>query len=834
MSDYKSPFFDDNDNSDESSNGTDLFSSSDNQLDLNSFVSRHNESESGDNKGHKSSAHKSAVSRSTRLNNGKKNNKKASGKKKKVLRSILTVALVCVIVFSILIAAFAIYVFGVVDDVVDEDLNDLKLNFTTTIYIKDNKTGDYTEYQRLHGNENRIWVSFDKMSDNLQEAFISIEDQRFRDHNGIDWKRTLSAFANMFVNIYSSNQGGSTITQQLVKNLTGDNVQSPMRKIREIMRARYLENKYHKDTILECYLNTASFSNGICGVEVASNYYFNKHTEELTLAECASLAAIVKYPEKYRPDKYPEENKKRRIIVLDKMLELGKITKEEHDKAVNENVKIVADKSKLMEKEVNSYFVDALIDNVIEEIAKKYDYDEKHASINFYNGGYKIYCTMDSGVQSAIDDVFNTTSYFSKSAKGKPAQASFTIMDYNGHVVGIAGGAGKKTENRSLNRATASKRAPGSTMKPMGAYAPALENNLITYSTMIADQPTLKNKGKSWPPNWYKYYGGKVTVAKALERSVNTIPANLVQQLGLDKSFDFVSNNLGITTLIKESDKDLSYSALALGGTYYGITTLEQAAAYATFGNLGYYYKPTFFTKVTDQHGEVILEQEENPKVAMSEDTAYIMNKLLYNPVYGSRGTGTAAASYVPNMKIYAKTGTTDASNDLWFVGGTPYYVASCWYGYDNPETISNQGAALRLWGKIMSKVHKDLPAKDYPVSSYVTIRRYCATTGLVANTNCPIGGTGYYKSSYLPACTSHGGSMLGSISSVYKAPNESVSSKSSSTVSSKSNNSTAASKPTTSSKPSPVSSAASSQTPSVPKTSSTTEVSSKATPSGN
>ncbi|MBQ0110332.1 MAG: transglycosylase domain-containing protein, partial [Oscillospiraceae bacterium] len=789
---YNSPFgFDDNmddissgqpiKDDDADSLDTDLFSSSDDQMDLNNFAVHRDRNDNNDK------------------HNGKSRKTRTKKKKKKALQIFLSVVLVFVIAFALVISGFAIYIFGFMNNDMPEDLNELQLNYTTTVYVKDKTSGEYTEYQRLHGGENRIWVSYDNMSDNLKYAFVCIEDQRFFDHNGVDWKRTISAFANMFVDIYSSNQGGSTITQQLVKNLTGDKEQNAMRKVREIMRARYLEENYSKDVILECYLNTASFSNGICGVEVASNFYFNKHTKDLTLAECASLAAIVKYPEKYRPDTHYEDNTERRKLVLAKMLELGKISKEDYDRACAEQVKIVADHSVLNEKTTNNYFVDAIIDQVVNDLVEKYDYEKKHAENLFYNGGYKIYCTMDTDIQKSIDDVFTNKSYFPKK-KDQTAQASITVMDYEGHVVGICGGSGEKTGNRSLNRATSSPRSPGSTMKPMGAYAPALEENMITYSTLIADKPIGTNNGKKWPPNWYHYYGGSVTVAKALERSVNTVPAYLVMQLGLDKSYDFLHDNLGITTLVKTGDGDLNYSSLALGGCSVGITTLEQCAAYATFGNLGYYYKPTFYTQVTDQHGKVILEQNTNPTVAMSEDTAYIMNKLLNMPVYGSQGTGRTAASYVPNQRIYCKTGTTDSTQNVWFVGGTPYYVASCWYGYDMPDTISDQAAALKLWGRVMQPIHKNLEAKDYPQTNYVTMKRYCATTGLVATSGCPIGGTGYYKNSYMPQCTTHGGKVLDSVSSTFGTSSE-TSSKSSSTSSS------ATSSKTTSSKKSDISS---------------------------
>lgn len=776
---YQSPFFDEN------QDNNDLNSDTDN-LDLNSFVKKEKQREP------KNLFEKVLFKLKAKFQKLLKKYKN----KKNLWQTILTTVLVFMIVFSIVLASFVIYIFAFVDDEVQENLHDLQLNFTTTIYCLDSETGEYVEYQRLHGSENRIWVSFDKMPQNLKDAFVCIEDERFYDHNGVDWKRTLGAFVNMFVDIYSSNQGGSTITQQLVKNLTGDNDQNVMRKIREIMRARYLENNYDKDVILECYLNTASFANGICGVEVASNYYFDKSVEELTLEECAALASIVKYPEKYRPDKNPEDNAYRRKLVLGKMLEKKKITQEEYDAAKEAEVTIVADSSKLMEKEINNYFVDALIDEVVDGLVEKYNLDRAHAEVNFYNGGYKIYCTVDPDIQEVIDKTFSDEKWVLTSKDGQKAQAAFTIMDYHGNVVGLAGGLGEKTANRALNRATASLRPPGSTMKPMGAYAPALENNIITYSSYYEDQPLElydweKKETIKWPPNWYKYYGGNTPIFNAVERSINTIPAKLVEQLGFDKSYDFVVNNLGISTFERDPSKDLTYSNLALGGSYKGITSMEQCAAYASFGNLGYYYEPKLYVRVTDQHGEVVLEDESKPSIAMSEDTAYIMNKLLLHPVYGSQGTGIQVKPYVTNTQVYAKTGTTDSQNDLWFVGGTPYYVASCWYGYDSPAWVSDNKIALRMWGTVMQQIHKDLPKKEFPSSSYVTIRHYCKETGLIANSTCPIGGTGYYKQSYLPACTKHTGSLTADVSSKYDIGKEPSSSVVSGSSSSKTSNTT-------------------------------------------
>lgn len=687
---------------------------------------------------------------------------KKKGRKNKALKTVLTLFLVGIITCSFVLGAFAIYVFGFVDDSIPMDLTNLELDFTTTIYAKDEKTGEYAEYKRIHGPHNRIWVDAENMPAYLSDAFIAIEDQRFMDHDGVDWKRTVYAFANTFLH-YTSRFGGSTITQQLVKNLTMDDEQNAMRKIREIMRARRLEMEYDKPVIMECYLNTVCMGGGRYGVEVASNYYFGKTTDQLTVAECAVLAAIVKSPEYYRPDTNFEENRERQLVVLAKMYELGKITKEEYDAAVAEEIKIVGSTDGNTQ-EVYSYFVDALIDQVIEDLSQKYDIDQTEASQKIYNGGYNIYCTLVPSVQEAVESVFTDESYRLKNKKtGELGQASITIMDYEGNVVGIAGGLGEKTENRGLNRATSSPRQPGSTMKPLGAYALAIENDLITYSSFNNDKKVYYNNNTWTPKNWYGGYLGNITTAYALQRSNNTIPVMLVNQLTPEVSYKFLTEKLGITTLNHPDDANLA--PLGLGGTNGGLTTMESAAAYAVFGNGGYYYKPSFYTKVTDQYGEIVLEKNTKPIAAVSEDTATIMNHLLQNVVYGSNGTGAGAASYIPNMKMYAKTGTSQETNDLWFVGGTPYYVGSCWYGYDNNGAISQSGIALKLWGRVMSKVHSGLKAKKFEDSSFVECRYYCTTTGLLATNACPSTAVGWYKKNDRKTCTRHSGSIRNKVS---------------------------------------------------------------------
>lgn len=680
-------------------------------------------------------------------------------------RALLSLMLIGVITGCLVVGAFAIYVFNYVDDTVHEDLDEMSLGFTTTIYAPDTKTGEFVEYKRLHGEENRIWVEFDKMPEDLKNAFVAIEDKRFRQHQGVDWKRTVAAFANMFVDLYSSNQGGSTITQQLVKNITGDNKQTPMRKIREIMRARYLESEYHKDTILECYLNTISLGGGICGVEVAANYYFGKSTEELTLVECAAIASLAKEPEKYRPDKNPQYNKERRINVLYQMMDQGYISEEVYREAKEVDLEIVADETARNVNTVNSFFIDTLIDEMVDRLVSEYGMDESYASKNIYNGGYKIYCTVNPEIQNILEEEYlNTEKYFYLKSKknGKRVQSAFTIMDYEGHIVGIIGGSGEKTTNRGLNRATMTQRQPGSTMKPLAAYSQAIQKSLINYSTIMEDAPLDRYypDGKPGPANSYDRYDGKMTIAEALERSTNTIPCQLVKQMGVESTYYFLDDNFGINNLL--GSQDMNLSSLGLGGTVKGISTTQSAAAFAVFGNLGTYYEPTTFTLVTDQHDKVILEQK-NGVAALDENTATIMNHLLQNVVYGEKGTAKEIASFSETIKCYAKTGTSSDVYDSWLAGGTPYYVGSCWFGYDSQEKLNNSRLAKNMWKNVMQRIHKNLEVKEFTDSEFVYHRYYCKATGLLATDLCVDKAEGWYKTNVaLPsACTTHQGVLL-------------------------------------------------------------------------
>ncbi len=643
----------------------------------------------------------------------------------KIFKKLL-IFLSYLLIITTAIMVFAIPPYIKSDKIVDffssasiaETIRNMELNMTSIIYVKNNK-GKWVEYHRLHGDENRIWVDMEKIPENLKNAFIAIEDERFYTHTGVDWKRTLGAAGNLLFKYDDTEFGGSTITQQLIKNVTQDNSRNADRKFREIVRATLVEKHLDKDEILEAYLNTIALGNGINGVQVAANYYFNKNVDKLSLLECACLAAITKNPSRFNPVSGMKDNKIRRNTVLSKMLELGMIDEKEYKKAYDRNL-VVDDSQKVnFEEEINNYFVDTLIEQVITDLAEKYECDENIASSMLYNGGYKIYSTLDTEIQSTMEKVYlDTDKYFSLMGENfegeqEHVQSAMTIMDYSGHIMGIVGGAGEKKVNRGLNRATNSPRQPGSTMKPIGVYALAIENDLAHYTSRIVDEP-IENyypDGTKGPKEWYGYYKGSISLDYAIRKSANTIPVKLLKEIGIDKSYKFLKNKLNCKHLTK-ADKNLS--SLALGGCTYGMTTTESAAAYAIFGNQGVYHKPTTYHKIVNVEGDIVLKYDTKGSRAISKDTATIMNHLLQGVVYGSEGTGGGIAGFNYSMKAYAKTGTSSESNDLWMVAGTPYYVGSVWYGFDKQQEVKSTSAAATVWRDIMRVIHEDLEPKEF------------------------------------------------------------------------------------------------------------------------
>ncbi len=663
----------------------------------------------------------------------------------KIFKKLYSV-LACILVVSTVSLIFAIPPYVKSEKKVDffsatkiaENIKNMEMNLTSVVLVED-ENGGWKEYKRLHGDENRIWVGISRVPKNLQNAFIAIEDETFYEHKGVNWRRTFGAIGNYVFKFDETEFGGSTITQQLIKNVTSDKSRDAFRKFREIIRAMLIENRLNKTEILEAYLNTIALGNGICGVQVAANYYFNKDVEELTLVECAAIAAITQNPSRYNLLTGAAKNKERRNTVLDKMFEIGSITEKEYLESYDKDITLDTSREEKLDSDINNYFIDALIEELISDLAKKYGCSESVASTMLYNGGYKIYATVKPEIQSSMEKVYeNTGKYFylkGENLQGEKVhvQSAMTIMDYEGHIVGLVGGAGEKTVNRGLNRATAFPRQPGSTMKPIGVYALAVEKDMIDYTSIVKDEPIEKYypDGKPGPAEWYGYYKNDITVDYAIRKSANTIPVKLLKDIGVEDSFDFLKNKLKMSYLV---DADKNLSSLALGGCHYGITTTESAAAYAIFGNNGKFYEPTTYFKIVDPQGDTVLEYDYKGDQVISEATATIMNHLLQGVVYGSEGTGGGIAGF-SSMKAYAKTGTSSESKDLWMVAGSPYYVGSVWYGFDKQQEIHSTSAAATVWREVMRQVHKGLEFKSFTDSEDVYKK-----------------GSGYYKNGTTPS----------------------------------------------------------------------------------
>lgn len=677
---------------------------------------------------------------------------------KHYVKKFFKIFLITVLVIILgLIVAFGGAVFGLWGGIEEVDISSLAMDRNSTIvYIDDN--GEEVELQKLSSDENREWASIENIPQNMQNAFISIEDERFMEHNGFDFLRTVKAtftyLGNKIIGNDAISLGGSTITQQLIKNATGENDQTPTRKIREISRAVALEKQLEKSDILELYLNCIYLSRGCNGVQTAALTYFDKNVSELNLAECACIAGITQNPSAYDPISNPENNKKRQELVLGKMLELGHITQQEYDEAVAYKLNTAsADKSeKNNEPKTTSYFVDQVIRDVLCDL-QGMGYSETMAHKMLYSGGIKIYASYNPKIQKIVEDYYSKASNFANSG----IQSAITVIDVQtGQVVGIAGGIGEKTASLTLNRASQSPRQPGSAIKPIAVYAPAIEYNYITAGSVFAD------KAKSydgWVPRNYDYqYRGNVDVRRAVRTSLNTVPVEILSRMGAQKSYDFLTQNLGITTLVKSRDidgktySDIGLSQLALGGLTDGMTTLEMAAAYAPFANGGLYYKPYTYTEVKDKDGNVILTSERSPKTAMKPSTAYTMNDLLTEVVT----SGTGAGASVSGVKSTGgKTGTTSDNKDRWFVGYTPYYSAAVWYGYDTPKEIyAGNNPCIPVFRNIMNSIHQTLSSRSRDIGKpddLISVR-CCTHSGLRATSKCPYTTYSYFDSDSLPA----------------------------------------------------------------------------------
>lgn len=675
---------------------------------------------------------------------------------------LLSIILVGLTSIAICGMAFALYVHKYINPNIDINLNDFRLNFTSFVTYID-KNGNEQTLEELHGSENRIWADIDEIPKTLRDAFVAIEDNTFYEHSGVNWRRSIGAAINYVIPIRDNFGGGSTITQQLIKNVTGDDETSVKRKVSEIMRALELDKKYEKDDILELYLNTIYLGQGTNGVRAAAKIYFGKELDQLTLVECAAIAGITKNPYKYDPIRFPEFNRERRNLVLDQMAQYGFITHAEAQVAKATELQLREDDGQDDEEQVWSYFIDEVFNSVVEDLMEEKGYSREMARQMIYTGGLRIVSTLDPEIQAKMDEVFLDTDNLPGilGNDGTMPQCAMVIIDqHTGEVKALYGGRGAKTGNLVLNRATRTTRSPGSSIKPVSVYAPALEYGFITPASVLDDVPkdfTINSRG--WPKNSTNggVWQGRMTVKKAIEVSTNTIPVDLVQTMGPELSFEFATKNMGLplepgrTITDKKGNSrqvsDVALSPLALGGLTDGVSVMDITAAYAAFGNYGYYNKPRVYTKVYDAQGNVLLDNTPDTVEAMSQKTADYMLDFLANVVTGPQGTGARAK--ISGIETAGKTGTTDDDYDRWFVGLTPYYTAGVWFGYDKPQVVQGvkSNPALAIWKSVMEKVHEGLENADFDRKTNLQTVYVCADSGLRAGEYCsadPRGGRSF------------------------------------------------------------------------------------------
>lgn len=788
-------------------------------------------------------------------------NKKKPKKRRSIIGMIFSfigcMLCLCIMAASVGGVLLSMYIVQVTaDDGETLDLDNQKNRQTSIIYdINGN------EYASLSRNENRIWRELSAMPENLQNAVIAIEDKNFRTEPGINLKGTIGAALNAFTGnrIWGTNRGASTLEQQLIKNLTGDSEQDNMRKVREIFRALGLDNKYSKETILEAYLNTIPLTGIIHGMEAGSIEYFGKHVEDLTLAECATLASITKNPTKYNPATNPEELIKRRNHVLYEMYTQGYITEAEFNAAKAETVTLT-EKTSTTENATrsssNSWFTDALYTQLLSQLQEDLNYTADEAKELIFSGGLRIYSTVDPKVQEGVektmyneDDLIpalwheepvclrdypadssswdevqyddatglpitkdgyavygqeaipvyadeegttlkmgtstdpdypnDTTVYLCVYEKVR-TQAAMAIVDYSGNILGIGGGIGEKKYDLGFNRAT-SPHQTGSTMKPIGAYALALDYKLINYSSQILDSPYYSAEDKkvlkdqyigvmspyseaaqsrsdvwrAWPTN-YGGVGGQgnpMLVYDALQQSYNTVAVWVGDMVGVDYLYNFVHDTLECSYINAENDMDLG--PLVLGSQSSGLTVVQLAGAYTMF-NTGTFTTPHYYTEITDYQGNMILDNNKyiNTTQAISADTAYIMNRMMWNVLHSRKGTAYGKAPD-GEMDSVAKTGTTSNYKDYTFAGLTPYYVTAIWWGCDRPTEMDTLGKAGRnaspiqyAWKALMENLQADLPVKEFAKGENVVEKHFDTSTGAIISSG---GSVGYYTEDNLP-----------------------------------------------------------------------------------
>ncbi len=679
---------------------------------------------------------------------------------KAIGRGLFTVFMVFVAAGIIVGASLAIYIGGIAAEPTGIDLRAKEINQTSFIYVKNNK-GNFKKYQALYSTENRVWVAYNKIPKYMGDAVIAIEDKRFNEHKGVDWTRTAGAIFNL-----SSGQasyGGSTITQQLIKNITDDNEVSLNRKIREIVKALKLETEYTKDEILEAYLNVVNFGSNCQGVQAAANLYFGKNIDECSIAECAAIAGITQNPSKYNPLYYPENNKERRETVLAEMFDQDKITEAEYNEAMKESsdMKFVGFKKsnrKNIKSKVQNWYIDELYYDLQRDLAQYYNISEKAASDKIYTEGLKIYCAMDTDAQSYLE---NAAVNINK-AYDPNMQCAATMVGMDGRIIATVGSSIQKNSNLLFDRATMSTLQPGSSIKPVVVYPYAIEKKKLYYSSVVKDEPLPKYKvvnGQlvAGPNNWYRGYKGNMLLTDAIEWSANATAAQVMNMIYPENAYEQAVTLQGFAHL-KEADK-VNAGGLSIGGLNGGVTVREMAATFTYMGNGGLYFKPYTYYYVTDADDNIIIDNRDTiPLQSYSQETAYIMNRLLhYNITYCAHTN--AAYSRVAGWDIVGKTGTTDEDKDSWFCGLSPYASLAVWTGFDSPKTISitGQRTATTLFSDVMGHYLSDKKPKEYTKPPTIIEANFNPSNGQTYNVGNATEGKyiGYYTEDNMPTKSS-------------------------------------------------------------------------------
>lgn len=649
--------------------------------------------------------------------------------------SVFMVGLICAMICG---STLLYYINSVIVPSAGVDLSTVGMNFTSIIYAQDPDTGMWIEYEEIQTTENRIWADLEVIPEDLQNAVVAIEDKRFYTHDGVDWTRTAGAVLGWVTG--STSYGGSTITQQLIKNVTGDNEVAVKRKITEIFSALELEKEYDKDRILELYLNTIYLGNNSYGVGTGATTYFSKELSELTLAECAALAGITNNPSLYNPFRYPDNVKERQETILYEMYDQGMISEIEYKAAVAEELVYQYDVYQDENSEPYSYFTDTIYRDVAADLAAAEGISEDLAKLKIQSGGLRIYATIDLDVQAAMDEVYSDDSNFpNASINGKLPESAMVVCDRYGNILGIVGGRGEKTSSLSFNRATQSIRQPGSSIKPVAVYAPAMDAGLITPYSVISNSPFMVVDGSAWPRNDNRVYSGQTLILTAVQSSINAVAVRVLDMLGVEESYAFLTEQLDYSNL---TEWDMDYSPLALGGTNGGVTVREMAAAYTIFINDGEFDGSRTYTLVTDSNGNVLLDNQElNRIVFQDESTVYYMREVMQRVT----ASGTATGAKVDGMETAGKTGTTTSNNDKWFCGYTPYYVGATWMGYDTTHDLSaiSGNYSTSLWTAVMQKIHENKESASFEDAPTLVPVSICLDSGCLATEYCSMDTSG-------------------------------------------------------------------------------------------